>query len=175
MGNGYVIFFGVKYKPGFYNLGLVIVLMFSTLSCQQNHQEQKVSKLEGGKLGPQQLQGLYDELLVLESEIQTFPQDVQLRKGLLQKAKTKSPTLLVAAGYGVPPTGDLSETIKRHSAEQAAFVDACRWLGYMKLWEQDISQPDFGNVQTHVQNVQKIYVNFSSTNQAQVLVEMPVK
>lgn len=164
-----------KYKPGFKSSGFFLLLMFLLLSCQQNHQEHKVSKVKGSQLSAKELENLYIELYEIESAILNFPQKVELRKELLQKSKNIALKKLIAAGYGTPPSGDQSETVKRRLAEQAAFVDACRWLGYLELWDQNINKPDFGSIQTKVENVKKIHVKFSSTHHAEVLVELAVQ
>jgi hypothetical protein len=170
-----VIQIDLQNKPGFKGLGFFLLLATLFLACQQNHQAQKISKTKGSKLSFQELQELYVELFEIESFIQNFPQKVELRKKLLQKSKIKSSKILIAAGFGNPPPGEQGQEIKRRSAEQAAFMDACRWLGYLKLWDKNVETPDFGSLQTNVKRVRKTYLNFSSTNQAEILVELHIE
>ena len=146
-------------------------MFLTAFACQEKQQEQKLSKQENSQLTVEQLDQLLEDLLEIQGEIQSHPQDVHLRKKLVEKSKSQD--ILIAAGYGIPPKGDQSETIKRRAAEQAAYIDACRWLGYLQLWADDVSQPDFGSINSQIQNAVKIHVNTSATNQVQVLVEMP--
>lgn len=167
-----MIWFDHKYKPGRLCLGFFLVFL-SLLACREKQQEQKLLKQESGKLTTVQMDKLLEDLLEIQGEIQFHPQDMQLRKKLLEISRTKSQDILIAAGYGIPPDGDKSEVMKQYAAEQAAYLDACRWLGYLQLWANDITKPDFGSIKSQIENATKIHVNKSATNQVQVLVEMP--
>jgi hypothetical protein len=167
-----LIWFKSKYKPGQLCLGFFLFVL-TLIACQEKQQEQKLSKQENSKLSVEQMDQLLVDLLEIQGEIQSHPKDVQLRKKLLEKSQVKSKNIFITAGYGIPPKGDKSEAMKQYAAEQAAYIDACRWIGYLQLWEKDISQPDFGSINSQIINTTKIHVNKSATNQVQVLVEMP--
>ena len=64
--------------------------------------------------------------------------------------------------------------VAQQNAERAAFLDGCRWLAYLRAWNKDVHQPDFGRIQGELTTARTIYQH-NAVDQVVVMVETDVK
>jgi len=164
-----------KIWPGIISgLAFLVVLYFSTMSCSK---KEKWKELEPGQNAAATLQQtasakeLCSKLAAVQDSIRKYPAQIRFRQQLLSAGIDNNRNLVRAAGIGKPPANASSPAIARQAAEQAAYIDACRWLLYMRKWHQNINFPDFGSIKGQLPGARIIYKEIDENGRAIALVE----
>ena len=165
-----------RWRPGLF------LLLFGLLlaGCGEKEQEGKLRSEEGvtPRLSTEQAQRLMDELNELEARVVAEPTNIEFRRALVEKSVDPGRGLVRAAGYGEAPPKAPSSAMAIQAAQQAAYLDACRWLAYILQWEKDPSQPEFGKIKGKLPGAQIVHKVVTPSHQVTLLVEIqrsPVK
>jgi hypothetical protein len=168
-------FQGKNAKPGVMIGSLFIFVAFCTLmSCGKKQQVRELQPNEAavGTLKPEEAAKLCTDLFDLQNKIRTNPTDVDLRRAYLEKSVDERTGLMRASGFGKPPLNASSELIARQAAEHAAYIDACRWIGYLREWRKNPAVPDFGTIQAIIPGAEIVHKKTNENNESMVLVQV---
>ncbi len=165
-------------RPGWRRPGLVLflTLLMVMSGCRKEKPEQEIKQVEKQN-APEtevQLARQAGDLLSLQEQIREAPADVTLRERLLAVSLDTGKGTLRAVGFGRIPENPQNRPAVQQNAERAAFLDGCRWLAYLRAWNQDVHQPDFGRIQGELTTARTIYQH-NAVDQVVVMVETDVK
>jgi hypothetical protein len=129
-------------RSGLFCLGLVFFV-----HCAKKEESRRLQPVEGtGQATAMDLGTKLQELADYQERIQANPDDMSLRQAYLTSGVDSTQHKLYAAGLGKPPAQAGSSAMAVQAAERAAYIDGCRWLAYLKAWQQDVRTP-FGSIQ----------------------------
>jgi hypothetical protein len=133
---------------------------------------QTITPQEGAAVSPEELAAqLLPKLLELQSQIQSAPQDVEIRKALVACAMDTVRHLVHAVGQGKPPGNVTNPAMARQFMDRAALVDGYRWIAYVLAWHENPETPDFGSISGEIPPARLVYMDHPSEVQAVALVE----
>lgn len=154
--------------------GLLLLIIAALFwSCSEKEKPQKMKAEEGaGQISPaEQAEKLIPKLQELQHAIQLDPQNTDLHKQLVTLSVDNDSNVARAVGYGKPPKKAKSSAMATQAAQQAAYVDACRWLAYILQWEQHPQQPAFGSITGKIPGAKIIHNTNADDQGTIVLVE----
>jgi hypothetical protein len=177
MGDGHLKFQKKNEKPWIMIFGLFIfifVAFCALVSCGKKEEvkELQPNKAAAGTLKPEEAEKLSAVLLDLQDKIRQNPTDVDLRTGYLENSVNERAGLMRASGLGKPPLNASSGLIARQASERAAYLDACRWIAYLREWRKNPSAPDFGTIQANIPGAEIVYKKTNEDNESLVLVQV---
>ena len=163
-------------KPGMMIPGLFVFIVLALCALVSCGKKEEVKELQAQKaavstLKPEEAEKLSAVLLDLQDQIRQNPTDVDLRTAYLEKSVDERAGLMRASGLGKPPVNASSELIARQAAERAAYLDACRWIAYLREWRKNPSIPDFGTIQANIPGAEIVYRK-TEDNESLVLVQV---
>lgn len=115
------------------------------------------------------------ELLTLEGEITTRPDNEELIERFTEKSVDSATGTVRTAGYGRPPQKAESTVLAREAAKQAAYLDACRWVLYARAWRQNPKSARFGSIEGQLKGAKIVHSRISANSEVTVLVEAPIQ
>jgi hypothetical protein len=138
-----------KYKiitrSGLFCLGLVLFF-----HCAKKEETRGVKAQEGsGQSTVTDLAGRLQELAACQERLLANPEELTLRQVFLAASVDSVQHKIYAAGFGKPPVQASNSAMASQAAERAAYIDGCRWLAYVKAWQQDVRTP-FGSIQGQI-------------------------
>ncbi len=152
-------------RSGLLSLGLVLCF-----SCSKKEEVRDVKALEGtGQSAAVDYTVKLQELVSLQERILAAPEDVDLRRLLLSAGVDSVHKKYYAAGLGRPPLQATSSAMAAQAAERAAYIDGCRWLTYIRAWQQELQTP-FGSIQGQIPPSRLVHKKVQG-EQVQALVE----
>ncbi len=169
-----MINFQTKCRPGIKISGLLFLTIAAIFwTCSENEKPQKIKAVEGaGQISPaERSQKLISKLSALQQAIQLDPQNADLRMKLVTLSVDQDSNVARAVGYGKPPENAKSSAMAMQSAQQAAYLDGCRWLAYILQWQKHPQQPAFGSIKGEIPGAKIVHKVVSSDQGTIVLVE----
>jgi hypothetical protein len=126
-------------------LGLVLFV-----HCAKKEETRRLHPVEGsGQATVMDVGARLQALTELQERIQANPDDTTLRQAFVAAGVDSTQHKMYAAGLGRPPAQAGSSAMASQAAERAAYIDGCRWLAYLKAWQQDVRTP-FGSIQGQI-------------------------
>jgi len=155
-------------------LGLLALLSLGAFSLLCRKEEKPSGEIKQPEVAEPvteaQLTRIAGDLLDLQEKIRQQPQDIALRRQLVEAAVDGNTQKYFAAGLGKVPVESPSSAMASQGAERAAFIDGCRWIAYLQAWEKNPETPEFGAIQGQVPPAKIIYKH-TTPDQVVVLVE----
>ncbi len=152
-------------RSGLLSLGLALFF-----SCSQKEEVRDVKALEGsGQATAVDYDAKLQALVSSQERILAAPEDVSLRRLLVSAGVDSVHKKYYAAGLGRPPLQATNSAMAAQAAERAAYIDGCRWLAYIKAWQQDLQTP-FGSIQGQIPPSRLVHKKVQG-EQVQALVE----
>ncbi len=153
----------------------VVWVLFLFFSCKREEKGGEIKPPEKATQETEaQLSRLTGELMSLQEPIRQEPMNSDLRLKLLATAVNEQQQWIRAAGIGLIPPDSPNLSVATQGAERAAFLDACRWIAYLKAWRKDPLTPDFGQISGQIPPAKIIYKH-SAPDQVVVLVEAELR
>ena len=140
-------------------------------------------KQEEGQIIPKQqavpkVEANYDKIWIeleqAQEKVRNNVADIPLRSMLVNTAVDTMRKKIRALGYGEYPANASSPIIARQSAQEAAYIDGCYWLAYIREWSVHPETPEFGKLQTKLPGASVVKKEILERS-VKVLVEINLK
>lgn len=152
--------------------GLISLSCILAFNCKKAEPPKEIKPVETAA-APEtdlQLSRLAGDLLSIQEQIRERPAEKTPRTQLLALAVNPAAGMIRAVGIGKVSETSQNRALDLQNIERAAFIDACRWLVYIRAWQKDVTTPDFGKIQGNLPAARTIYKH-ANPGQVVVMVE----
>ncbi|NOZ62777.1 MAG: hypothetical protein GXO74_13985 [Calditrichaeota bacterium] len=166
-------------------LALLFLLLLAVTFCQkkkENMESGAVNQQEQGQLSDSTTLTIkptpinYDSMFVVLTQIvqsiRENPNDVQLRRNLVNAGYDTTWETIMAVGMSEPLDSSKTDAIATRMAEQAAKADAYRWCAYIKRWAKNPDFNNFGQIQANFSGGRIVKTERLPENRVAVMLEL---